>query len=323
MTSESKPTHVPLRPSLWLKSLVFHALILLIYFLYEGYWMRQHPTSLTPYGASDRPLTTRLLRPDQLPKSSLQGRREIVDTAKVAPPAATPSKAAEFLGEKTQRVVEQTVVRKFGEADAGKVEKTPAPTAQSLGLGGSGSAMLTNTKKANEGQKAPRDKDRSEKGAVNDEPAGTKAGIRGTHDVIDSSVAIGVETLLNTDEYVYASFFNRLKTEVGSRWEPMVSAYLQSPTTKLSPGTYHTETIFVVGPSGTIEDVLIDKASGVAVFDAAARNSLLHLLRVHNVPKSLVEADGKYRIHLGFIVNLQNSGIRMDYVPDPRFPSGL
>jgi hypothetical protein len=70
--------------------------------------------------------------------------------------------------------------------------------------------------------------------------------------------------------------------------------------------------------SGSILRVDIEEPSGQGLFDEAARRSILQLERIGNLPSGLRDSDGLYRIHFGFRVNLESSGFRMDYVPDPR-----
>jgi hypothetical protein len=141
---------------------------------------------------------------------------------------------------------------------------------------------------------------------------------RGNHDLLDRDLAVGAETLLNTDEYKYAGLFNRIKAEVAPRWEPRISAQLTDPKLGARSGFYRTETTFVVDASGLVIDVIVDKSSGVSGFDSAARSTLLSLPTIKNLPKDLAEKDGLYRIQLGFVVNVTQSQLQAEYVPDPR-----
>ena len=268
-------------------------------------------------------LATRVVTPAQLAQmlsASREARKQVVETQKVAPPQETPKDEAPYVGEQTQRVQKQTVAKNFGNVDGGarssnplaKANETPEQRTkrlENLGFGPRGTGRIV--------LPLPPLKLKQES------PSGTDPKVaKGAHDSLGRDVEVGSETILNTDEYKYASFFNRLKADVAPRWEPLIHAIIDTPKSRLARGYYRTETLFFLNSEGTVINVNIDHPSGVDAFDEAARQSLKQLLRVRNPPVALRDPDGIYRIHLGFVVNLENSGIQMDYVPDPRLPPG-
>lgn len=256
----------------------------------------------------DQIMSTRVLTPEQFARET-RSSRSIVESL-AAPISQKPKDQARYLGERTQRVEKQTVAKGFGSATGGtkgenspEAQKKSKPSLEKLGLSSGLSPSLRELpdkpKSAGEG--------------------GDGLLRKGSMDLLEDNVAIGASTLLNTDEYVYASFFNRLKAEVGPRWEPLIQMIINSKR-KIQPGFYRTEVIFVLDAEGDVQDVNIKNPSGYGPFDEAARSSVRQVLRVKNPPSGLRAADGSYRVQLGFVVSLGGSGgFRVNYEADPRY----
>ncbi len=259
---------------------------------------------------------TRVLSEQQF-RSEYKFQKTIVQSERAEDQKKSKSKA-KYLGEQTQRVEKETVSKSFGSIQGGiqgkegeksekKIKHENPSVLEQLGFSaGIGSKVkpLPHNEKAD--------------GENGHQGGGIARLKKGSMDLVDSDVAIGTQTLLNTDEYVYASFFNRLKSEVGPRWEPLVQIVLNTKK-GIDAGFYRTETVFILDPSGNIIDVKIERASAERSFDNAAKESLMQLIRVENPPSGLRDKDGFYRVHLGFVVSLATGGnLKMDYVPDPR-----
>jgi TonB family protein len=231
--------------------------------------------------------------------------RSVVES-EVAPVVKNPKDMAKYLGERTQRVEKETRSKRFGSVTGGKKSEkkdlqATTKSLQELGVSsGVGFLVLSQQKvEASDG-------------------GGDAKLTQGSHDPLDNDVAIGTRTLLNHDEYVYAGFYNRLKSEVAGRWEPYIRRIITGRGKRIREGLYKTETRFTVNAEGAVSEVFVEKSSGDELFDEAAKTALFELLRIENPPSGLRDQDGLYRIELGFIVNLEKAGVNMQYEPDPR-----
>lgn len=244
----------------------------------------------------------------------------VVDSKKAKIAERNANETSRFLGAQTQRVENETRSEKFGDpnavgnkdilgAEAELAESTQAKetraekVARQLGLGSSDNKNTLNL----------------EQGTGRLDTATNSERARGTRDRLPKDIAIGADTILNTDEYVFASFFNRIKAEVGPRWDPMVQQILRDPHNRIPEGVYLTQTQFVCDRAGNIESVDVLRRSGMSVFDDAAERAILQTRRVANPPQALLELDGRFRIKLGFEVSVRAGGIQTEYIPDPRF----
>lgn len=298
-------------------SLLFH------FFVVAGYWKTLKFWATDWNSPPTRALETRVLTESQLGALVRQSAqtssivpRKIVET-EAAPSATKPTDHARFLGERTQRVEKETVAPGFGSATGGRgkgAENSARPKAAAKPR--ESSPSLLSRLGLNSFFPVP-DK-RAAQEEASDESAGDGRLARGSMDQLPKDVVVGARTILNTDEYVYASFFNRVRREVAPRWEPSVRRTLANPNRRLAGGQYYTEANFWLDAGGRVTRVEITRASGVVEFDEAARESLRSLPPMLNPPVALRESEGVYRMQLGFTVNLEATGIRMDYAPDPR-----
>lgn len=297
--------------SAWVASAIVHALLLAAI-----WWTAQETPPVTP----PQVLRTEMISPQELarrvqvaPRASAP-QADIVETESVATKARDAK--ARFRSDRTNRVEQETVAPGFGSAHGADPlsvfrPSPPKPTTPSeskaddvrlkkLGLG---DALL-----------AP-----PVPPAAKPEPASgqTRLG-RGSMDALPKDIAVGARTLLNTDEYVYASFFNRVKAELGPRWEPFIRRILYEQGKRIRQGTYFTNADLYLSPAGQIERVEIVESSGVGAFDEAARQASLRLPLIPNLPAPLKEGGGNYRMRLGFIVQVDGTAMKFEYAPDPR-----
>jgi len=130
-------------------------------------------------------------------------------------------------------------------------------------------------------------------------------------DLLKSDVAHGVQTLLNTLEFKYASFYNRLKEEIAPRWKPEIDYITRRMWKDISDGLYITELEIEADKSGKLLGVYVVKSSGVDSFDEAAVNSFWDLGSLTNLPRDLIKEDF-YKTNFTFVVQLTKKGIRFD-----------
>jgi TonB family protein len=255
------------------------------------------------------PLPVRLLTAEAL--RELGEGRSVVES-KIAPVNLPADRPAEFVGERTQRVERQTLAPGFGSATGGRpgpkaADKTAPtrPRAKPLDLSGRSLSLPREPAPAAEPKRQEAGEDGD--GQLN----------KGSMDALGKNVAIGAETLLNTDEYVYAGFFNRMKREVAPRWEPLVRDYLKRAS--IDSGVYTSQAVFFLSPSGDVTRIEIAKSSGAKVLDDIARDAIRLVARMPNPPTTLQQSDGLFRVELGFIVTFDKKKFQTEYVPDSRY----
>jgi len=124
--------------------------------------------------------------------------------------------------------------------------------------------------------------------------------------ILDEAIAEGSETLLNTRESKYYSFYARLYEAIAPIWES--SAREVPRKMRLREGDYRTQVLFELYSDGKLARIYILSSSGVDPFDQAATRAIQRVAEFPNPPRDLLEQDGKIRITLGFVFRLSNQG---------------
>lgn len=130
------------------------------------------------------------------------------------------------------------------------------------------------------------------------------------------NIKIDNSTNLNTQEYLFQSFYNRVKRQVNPFW----IRYLHeaNPTERIDRKQYTTVVNLILTSHGDVEGVEITRVSGVGAFDEAVTQAFKDAGPYLNPPAGMVEADG--RIHLddlAFTVTI-NAGRAVQMYIDPR-----
>ena len=103
-------------------------------------------------------------------------------------------------------------------------------------------------------------------------------------------VETGDETALTAKRFIYASFFNRLKRQVASNWDPQTVWRRSDPT-----GTHHgfktrvTEVRVSLTPKGDLAKVVVTSPSGVSELDDEAVRSFYAAGPFPNPPDGLIK----------------------------------
>jgi TonB family protein len=119
-------------------------------------------------------------------------------------------------------------------------------------------------------------------------------------------VAIGAETHLNTREFLYYSYFNRIKKKLRQHWEPMVHAKVRSMVKKgreiaSVETTLSTRVIITLDETGLLRRVQVSTTSGLEDLDDAAVEALQEAAQFPNPPKDLVR-EGFVTLNWDFIL---------------------
>lgn len=116
----------------------------------------------------------------------------------------------------------------------------------------------------------------------------------------------GIETLLNTREFKYYTYYNRIRKQLSHYWEPKVKEKVNSMYQQgrriASAQDRITKLLIVLDASGTLVNVQVLSDSGVRDLDDAAIESFRAAAPFPNPPKGIIETDGTVKIRWDFVL---------------------
>ncbi|WP_224245303.1 energy transducer TonB [Hyalangium gracile] len=121
----------------------------------------------------------------------------------------------------------------------------------------------------------------------------------------------GDGTFLNTREWKYASFFNRVKQNVGMHWNPNGELRRRDPTGAIYSGRdRYTLVNVTLDQKGMVQDIRVEKSSGLDFLDLEAIASFQRAQPFPNPPAGLLDSDATVRFSFGFFLEM-GGGPRM------------
>jgi TonB family protein len=135
-------------------------------------------------------------------------------------------------------------------------------------------------------------------------PGGDKEGGGAPNDDLNN-LPEGEGTFLNTREWKYAAFFNRMKQAVQAKWDP--NSRLRAKGRGLGVDRL-TVLAVTLRPDGTLADVFVTQSCGLDDLDVEAMNAFTKAQPFSNPPQALVE-QGFIRFSFSFRVS--NEGMAM------------
>lgn len=116
-----------------------------------------------------------------------------------------------------------------------------------------------------------------------------------------------LKTALNTREYKYYGYYQRIKTQLNQYWQPSVKNKVsrlltQGRTIATEDSNKITKLIIVLNDEGTLVKVQVLSESGVRDLDEAAVEAFRQAAPFPNPPKGLIETDGTIKIRWDFVV---------------------
>lgn len=120
-----------------------------------------------------------------------------------------------------------------------------------------------------------------------------------------SDLPQGDGTYLNTREWKYAGFFNRVKQAVSAQWDP--TGRLRSKNKQLGIAERVTVLAVSLRPDGSVADLFVAKSSGVDDLDQEAMKAFEKAQPFANPPAALVE-NGFISFSFGFLVSTEGMG---------------
>ena len=129
-------------------------------------------------------------------------------------------------------------------------------------------------------------------------------------------VKTGMQTLLSTREFVYYSYYNRIKDKLRQYWEPKIKEKMERIVRQgrqiASSTDRITRIVIVLDDSGTLVRVQIVGPSGVNDLDDAAVEAFRAAAPFPNPPKGIVDPDGTIKIRWDFILEANNTNSLFD-----------
>lgn len=300
-------------------SLMIHALVMGGLYLFE---------SLQTPPASRQAVDIDFISPEQLENvvtnQAPKVKKEVLRPAnQIVEQDQKPSNAEEvdsrFLSAQNQKVDKQTIAK-----DRGEFKNAKKPTTQS---GPKGDGKDKNTEPMDRHEKLARDLFKSfdanealERQKLADKEHGMGKGngsgdsSAGTGDTSQSNdyvkdVDQGLETMLNTREFKYYSYYSRIRRQLAQHWEGRVREKL----TKMfkegrAPAAANqdriTKLMIVLNDRGTLVRVQVLSDSGVRDLDDAAIEAFRQAAPFPNPPKGIIEGDGTVKIRWDFVLEV-------------------
>jgi len=125
----------------------------------------------------------------------------------------------------------------------------------------------------------------------------------------------GHGTFLNTREFKYASFFNRLKRGVSQYWEPFPEYRRRDPTGHVY-GKKNRMTVLQItlNADGSLKRAQVHKSSGLRFLDREAISAFKRAQPFPNPPTGLMNPQGQIEFPFGFNIDFsQRQGIRLPF----------
>ncbi len=116
----------------------------------------------------------------------------------------------------------------------------------------------------------------------------------------------GETSALNTKEFVFFSYFERVRKQLDQTWQPMVRGQIEKlykTGRRLATQTdFTTRTLVTINTRGEIVRVQLIQESGTTDLDSAAINALNKAGPYPNPPKGLLDESGNAQIRWDFVL---------------------
>jgi TonB family protein len=122
----------------------------------------------------------------------------------------------------------------------------------------------------------------------------------------------GEGTYLNTREWKFAGYFNRIKQAVASQWDPGSAMVARDPGgSKLGYKDWQTLLSVKLDGGGVLRDVSVVKSSGLDFLDRTAVDAFQRAQPFSNPPQGLADSRGEIVFTFGFYLETGGSGLHL------------
>jgi TonB family protein len=132
-----------------------------------------------------------------------------------------------------------------------------------------------------------------------------------------------LETVLSTREFVYYSYYQRIRNQIRQYWEPSIREKVRrvfaTGRTIASERDHITRVIIVLDREGNLIKVQIIGESGVKDLDDAAVEAFRAAAPFPNPPKGIVDKDGTIKINWDFVLEADNGALNDVFGDQQRF----
>lgn len=116
----------------------------------------------------------------------------------------------------------------------------------------------------------------------------------------------GAQTVLSTKEFVYYSYFKRIKGQIQQQWEPSIKGKMRKIMSQgrniASIEDRVTKLLIILNEKGTLVGVKVLGESGITDLDDAAIEAFKAAAPFPNPPTGIVEQDGTIKIRWDFVL---------------------
>lgn len=124
----------------------------------------------------------------------------------------------------------------------------------------------------------------------------------------------GEGTFLNTREFKYASFFNRMKRGIAQHWNPTPEVRRRDPTGNIYGIRRRTTVLEVtLNADGALEKVDVQQSCGLDFLDQVAVSAMRSAQPFPNPPKGMMDENGNIVFGFGFTLDFSGRGVRLPF----------
>jgi len=284
-------------PRFFLLSILLHGVVIII-----SSWLNRKQLS-SPVISKNEIINLEILEPIKVKKinpAKLDENKRIVDQDKINDVLDPNSK---LLSSHNQKVNKETVAKNHGDFQNQKMNLQPKlkkkseenPTVKQVTL----PADIFGTYKSSLAKVLEKQKELD----VNGNQAGGE--VSRSRDYLPDKDD-GLETLLSTREFVYYSYYTRIRNQLTEYWEPKIKqkviTMFRQGRRIASADDHITKLQIILDAKGILMKVQILGASGIQDLDEVAVDAFRAAAPFPNPPKGIIESDGTVKIEWDFVV---------------------